>query len=577
MITAVFSDLPTFRTLSFQSGLNILVAERHEDATARDTRNGTGKTSFIELLHYLLQDRKNKDDDFHKPELIGRIFGAVFEDGTGQKVIERQSDPAGGPDVAKLNGENIDARTLRQILAREWFGLTDEESDETYSPKFGALISYFIRKERNGGFSAPALNASMQQAWDSQINLSYLLGFDWHLVQKLQKIKDQKKAADTLSSIVKGGFFSNDLLDINKMQSRIDVLENEVAHRRKEINDLRVLDGYKYHEEDANYLTRRVRDLNENNLGDLDLASSIEESLSEVHDVNDVDLRKLYQEAKIFFSDEVVKRFDQVSQFHRQVAENRKAQLSKELQLARERLRNRRTEIEHLQSQLSQKLALLRSGVAIERVGSLEKDLAGLEGELNDLRQQLPKVREINETRNRLKREIEELVELIGQDVQSREDARKLAVQAFAEVSRHLYDEPGNLILGRSKGSGGLEIDTDIVGKKSGGKSHMQIFCFDWVIAAAARLRNISPGFLIHDSHIFDGVDGRQIGLALDFASKKCVELNIQYIVAMNSDDLQKIASEEQLSREPIFDPTPYIVRTRLNDNEGGGLFGIRF
>jgi|GEM_PF-4883436 len=30
------------------------------------------------------------------------------------------------------------------------------------------------------------------------------------------------------------------------------------------------------------------------------------------------------------------------------------------------------------------------------------------------------------------------------------------------------------------------------------------------------------PGFLVHDSHIFDGVDGRQIGLALRFAQEKC-------------------------------------------------------
>lgn len=577
MIISVFSDLPTFRTVKFGPGLNILVAERHKDATARDTRNGTGKTSFIELLHFLIQERKNKEDDFHKPALIGHTFGTqLIID--GEKIcIERHTDPTGGPDTALVNGQALEPKALRQMLGLRWFGLTSEETEDVYSPKFGALISYFIRKERNGGFANPALNASMQQSWDSQINLAYLLGFDWRLIQHLQFLKDRKKAADTLSSIVKGGFFSNDILDVNKMQSRVDVLENEVTLRRAEIEKLRVLDGYKDHEEEANYLTRQIRDLNEKNLEDLDLKDSISDALKEVEDVHEIDLRNLYEEVGIFFNDQVVRRFEQVIQFHRQVAENRKVQLSKELARASERLKSRRAQIDNLQISLSQKLALLRSGVAIERVGNLEKNLLAIEGELNDLKQQLPKVREINETRNKLKREIEEQVELIGEDVQGREAARKSAVQAFAEVSRHLYDEPGNLILGRSKGSSGLEIDTDIVGKKSGGKSHMQIFCFDWVLAEAARRSDISPGFLVHDSHIFDGVDGRQIGLALDFASKKCADLGIQYIVAMNSDDLQKVTNEEHASGEQIFDPNPYIVGTRLNDNENGGLFGVRF
>lgn len=577
MIKKVFSDLPSFRALSFTSGLNILVAERHQDATARDTRNGTGKTSFIELLHLVIQERKNKDDDFHKPEIVGHNFGVNFWH-EGQKLtVERKTAPDREKDQAFLNAKPIELKVLRQKLAAEWFNLTSEDLDDVYAPKFGALFSYFVRKERNGGFASPALNSSVQRAWDSQINLAYLLGFDWRLIQTLQHLKDEKKAADTLSTIVKGGFLSGGMLDANKMQSRVDVLENEVEVRKQELAKMHVVDGYRRHEEEANELSRAIRDLNENNLEDLDLKESIDIALKEVDEIRERDLKSVYDEAGVFFGDQVVKRFDQVLNFHRQVAKNRKAQLAKESARASERLKQRRKEIDVLQGRLTEKLALLRSGVALERVGALQSDLLGLETELADLRQQLPKVREINETKIRLKREIEEQVELIGDDVQSREEARKFAVQAFAEVSRHLYDEPGNLVLGRSKGSAGLEIDTDIVGKKSGGKSHMQIFCFDWVLVEAAKKRDLFPGFLVHDSHIFDGVDGRQIGLALDFAAKKCAELGIQYIVAMNSDDLEKVKNEERASGEKIFDPDQYIIETRLNDDESGGLFGLRF
>ena len=105
----------------------------------------------------------------------------------------------------------------------------------------------------------------------------------------------------------------------------------------------------------------------------------------------------------------------------------------------------------------------------------------------------------------------------------------------------------------------------------------MQVFCFDWLLVEAAKKSDCFPGFLIHDSHIFDGVDGRQIGLALKLAQSKCDQLGVQYIVAMNSDDLQKIKNEEDVSGEEIFDPSNYIMTTRLSDEPSGGLFGFRF
>lgn len=219
----------------------------------------------------------------------------------------------------------------------------------------------------------------------------------------------------------------------------------------------------------------------------------------------------------------------------------------------------------------------MQTGIAVERLTLLQSELNRLEAERTELSKQIPKLRNVSEDQKRLKREIEDLVELISNDVQERSEARKLAVTTFGEVSEFLYDQPGRLNIGRSARGSGLVIDTDIVAKKSGGKNHMQIFCFDWTLAQVARHFDRFPGFLIHDSHIFDGVDGRQIGLALKYASERCSELGIQYIVAMNSDDLQKIANEEEIGGEEIFDPTTYIVDPKLTDQEDGGLFGIRF
>ncbi|RWP86853.1 MAG: DUF2326 domain-containing protein [Mesorhizobium sp.] len=577
MITEIYSNLPSFRTLTFKPGMSILLAERHEASSARDTRNGTGKTSMVELIHLLVQDRKNPDDDFHKEILVGRTFGARFREAKHQFTIERRTNPGKDKDEAFLDGVSIDFKELRSRLARQWFSLTDEDSGGIYSPKFGALFAFFVRKARNGAFSSPALNSSDQSAWDSQVNLAYLLGLDWRLVQKLQLLKEEKKKADNLVGMIREGYFSNGALDLNKMQSRLDILEVEVERKRGEIASMEVVDGYRDHQQIANGIAAEIRDLNEANLRDLDLNENINLALQEVEETNLADVKTMYEQVGIFFADLVKRRFDEVTEFHRKLAENRRAQLNDEKTRALQRIKDRRTQIDRLQKALKEKVAILRSGIAIDRMTLMQSELTALEREMADLNQQIPRLRDVIEDQARLKRQIGEQVELIGRDVLEREDVRKFAVQAFADVSRYLYDEPGNLIIGRSKGVGGLEIDTDIVGKKSGGKSHMQVFCFDWMLAQAAKRHDRSPGFLIHDSHIFDGVDGRQIGLALSFAEQKSREIGIQYIVAMNSDDLDKIKTEETASGEPIFDPEPFIIDPRLTDDEAGGLFGVRF
>ena len=53
MIRRIFSDLATFKELTFRPGLNLILADKSLGATNRQTRNAAGKTSLIELIHFL--------------------------------------------------------------------------------------------------------------------------------------------------------------------------------------------------------------------------------------------------------------------------------------------------------------------------------------------------------------------------------------------------------------------------------------------------------------------------------------------------------------------------------------------
>ena len=100
----------------------------------------------------------------------------------------------------------------------------------------------------------------------------------------------------------------------------------------------------------------------------------------------------------------------------------------------------------------------------------------------------------------------------------------------------------------------------------------MQIFCFDVMLMRLCRERGLGPDFLVHDSHLFDGVDARQVAIALQVGAEMSERFGFQYIVTMNSDVYSTVADASG------FDFDSRVISSRLTDaTEDGGLFGLRF
>ncbi|MCH7885545.1 MAG: hypothetical protein IIC01_09875 [Planctomycetes bacterium] len=94
MIREIFSTtLRTFKMLKFRAGLNIILADKSEGASQRQTRNGAGKSSLLEIVHFLTSGDcainkadRNKSCIFRLPELENHAF-AMKMDLAGQPVI----------------------------------------------------------------------------------------------------------------------------------------------------------------------------------------------------------------------------------------------------------------------------------------------------------------------------------------------------------------------------------------------------------------------------------------------------------------------------------------------------------
>jgi uncharacterized protein YydD (DUF2326 family) len=92
MIRRIFSDLSSFKELTFRSGLNLLLADKSPGATDRQTRNGAGKTSLIELFHFLTGSECRADSLFRTNELSPFTFGMELDLAGARIAVQRKGE-----------------------------------------------------------------------------------------------------------------------------------------------------------------------------------------------------------------------------------------------------------------------------------------------------------------------------------------------------------------------------------------------------------------------------------------------------------------------------------------------------
>ncbi len=582
MIHRVYSDLEGFKELSFREGLNFVLADKSPGATDRQTRNGAGKSSFVELLHFLTGGNCGPESIFRIPELVNASFGLDFDLGGDRIAVERSgSSPstivvAGGetkhwpvaPKRKKSSGRlEISNTNWKTVLAQLMFGIAEDEEEESpkFRPTLRSLLPYFTRRQSSQGFASAFQHSAMQQPWDQQVAISFLLGLDWSIPQGWQVVREKEKGLNEIRKAGAQGVFGDLVGKSAELQTQLTLLEDRHQQAVEQVNNFRVLPQYRELECEASELTQRLNVLVNENTLDRQLFAELGKSIESETPPPLTDLNQLYQEAGVLLPGVALRRYDEVQRFHESVIANRRSYLQQEQQDAQRRIEEREREKGERDARRGEILNLLKTHGALEQFTLLQGEVTRLGAEVEGLRQRLKTAENLESGKTELDIERGRLLTRLRQDYHEQKDRIKAAVLAFGEISRALYENPGILTI--SPETNGPKFDVNIHAAQSKGISNMQIFCFDMMIARLCAERKIGPGFFVHDSHLFDGVDERQIAKALVIGADTTTRIGWQYIVTMNSDAVP-----------PEFDPTPYIVQPRLTDaTETGGLFGIRF
>lgn len=573
MIRRIYSSLRSFKTLDLRPGLNVLISKKEAGATEKQTRNRAGKTSLIEIVHFLLGADADKRSLFQTKALAKESFGMIFQLGGEEIRVERAAADKG---KVRLLGAGTTAESL-ELSSPEWlkflgermFQLDKARGCDGRPPTFRSLVSYFARRQSSSGFSSPEKNSAMQQTGDYQTALLYLLGLDWTISSEWQRIRDEEKSLKQLRRAARDGALGRVVGKTADLRTQHAVAEARLMALRSEIGQFRVLPQYSDLEKEADELTFALNSISNANVIDVAAIRDLELAMEAETPPRVPDLRAIFDEAGIVLPEIAIKRYEDVRKFHESVISNRRDYLSAEHEAAKERLALREEERKRLDKRRAEIVGILNTHGALDQLSALQGELARAEAIVEGLRQRFETAKKLEEAKPRLGIERNKLTLRLRHNFGEQEIRLKEAILAFEKTSEQLYESAGSMTVEPT--ANGPAFEFQMQGSRSKGIKNMQIFCFDMMLMRVCTSRGMGPGFLIHDSHLFDGVDGRQVISALKVGSETAEELGFQYIVTMNEDD----AFKESLQG---FDLRDHVLPTVLTDAEDdGGLFGIRF
>jgi len=582
MIYSVKSDKPSFRTIEFQPGFNVVLAERTKESTIKDSRNGLGKSTLIEIIHYCLGG--NKGETLRKKELEGWSF-TVELDLAGRKVSvtrntsEQNKVIIGGdcsgwpvqPKIDKKTGDQVfSSSEWRSILGILMFSLNTSYGDMKYNPTFRSLISYFIRKNgQSGAFLSPFKQYQTQLEWDIQVNNSFLLGLGWEYASRWQVLKDRIKVLDQIKVEAQSGILSSIMGSVGELDAMKIRLEAQTRSQAEHLKSFKVHPQYCQIENDANDLTRQIHGLINDNINEKRLLDHYERSLTGEVEANPELVKNVYEEAGIHLPNTLMKRLDDVVSFHKQVVANRKDFLKAEIERLKGAIARREQQKMDLSSKKAELMQVLQEHGALEEYTNLQSNHQKTVSELEDLKIRIENLKKFEQGKSAVTVDQELLQQEASSDLSERAVQKEKATLLFNENSQVLYDAPGTLSINVSKT--GFKFKVDIERSGSHGIGNMKIFCYDLMLAQIWAEKDKSPGILIHDSILFADVDERQKALALKLADKEAREKGFQYICTMNSDTIPRSDFGDDFK----FDS--YVRMTFTDAKEDGGLLGIRF
>ena len=582
MIHSVTSNRSSFHSVHFTTGLNVILAARTKNSTQKDTRNGLGKSTLIEIIDFCLGSRVAKGEGLIIPPLAGWEFVLEITLATNRVKVTRaidtpnrfviSGDTSGWIDQPDIDGETgervFNLGRWKALLGWALFGVPYADDSLKYKPTYRSLISYFIRRGVDA-YVEPFRHSRQQQPWDVQLHTGYLLGLNWKNASKWQELKDQEKGIKSIGEAIKTGAMEGVWGTVGELEAERVQLESQVSVEMNALKNFRVHPQYGTVQDEADRTTSEIHSLLNENVSDRRRLARYSESVAAEKPPSDTAISKLYEEVGLVFPDSVSRTLEEAKEFHYKIVNNRRTFLETEIKRIERRIAERNEKISALTDSRARLLDVLSTHGALQEMTRLQERHVETLGKLDRVCARISEIKDLTARKRDIKVRKAELAKITEQDHEQRRGVWSVPVRLFSENSQALYKTPGHLAIDITES--GFKYDVEINRSGSEGVGKMKVFCFDLMLLQLMTQMTNRLDFLVHDSGLYDGVDERQRALALERASEIADRTGAQYICALNSDMIPRGEFSDG------FEFDKHVRLTLTDDNPSDSLLGFHF
>ncbi|ONK11203.1 DUF2326 domain-containing protein [Streptomyces sp. MP131-18] len=577
MLRKISANFDSFQPITFKAGFNVILADMGPGASEKHSRNARGKTTLIQAINYCLGGTLAKPlaplgasgwSFSLELDLFGETITATRNVKGGSRLHLRYPNALSGafePYVDESTSVSVD--DWKFLLGLGLFSLDrpSVSGDRGISPR--TLLSYVIRTE---AVKDPLKIIPQQAAWSSRQHIAYLLNLNWELVRDLSRLEENATTYKAIAKATKKNLLPRALRPEPELMLELVEAQRELEELRSRVANFQIVDDPDRLISRADSVTEELKELRNEALVDRRMIELYAQSIEGGHDTGEPSaavVADLYEEMQRAFSADALQSFEAVEAFHRQVMSNRRRFLSVELERLRSQQAERDERIRSLTRARNDILAVLNAGGALEELVALQDESSKAAARVAEIEAALRNVREVAQALEDVRLEKAQLRQETARDLNS--NRRKLddVATQFDRMMQELYGVGG--VLTAEVDDLGHKFSIRVSTSASGGVTRMQLLCFDLTLMSEGVGEGHHPGFVVHDSVVFDGVDPRQIAAALTLVKETVTDNTCQYICTMNSNDVPESVREENWFRDG--------TRRIVLDTEEGGILGIQF
>lgn len=547
-----------FKNIAFNESFNVVLGKLTKKYEDRDTHN-LGKTSLIHVIDFLFLKRFDK-----KTHIFGKslnkfekyVFYMEILLDSGKYLIIRRSVANPTKISFKLNNNKLD--NFKEDIDWDEKDIPFDKAktklneylnfDIANNWSYRKSISYFLRTQYDykDVFQLSKYATGKHSEWKPF--LFNLLGFNSDLLSKKYDLDEKKKEmGDLIQKIEKN--FSINTKEIDKIKGLIEIKNEEKTDSEKNI------DSFNFYNQDKE-INRVLLENIENEISALNtlrynydyevdqITKSIEKSLP---NLNFDDLKKLFDEVKIYFPDNLLKEYKELEEFNIKISKDRDKYLKERLKILQNDLQKINEDLRDLENKKSSLLSVLKDSDSYNKFKYYQKNLAKLDSEIAILQEKFNhanKVSALEIQLEEIQREIDicnhEILNAISEGNEHYKNIRKI----YNWILKQLLNSPAIISISQNK-EGNVEYNADIqnsedlaVTSEGHGTTYRKLLCVAFDLSILLNFYNKSFYKFVYHDGVLEGLDKRIKNNFINLVRNICKDYGIQYILTIIDSDI---------------------------------------